>query len=144
MRRVNRRTKQLFRYRHKENVTVSSISVGTFEEPDEVRTPDKTTLEALNLGGAKVGRMTLEPGWTWEECVKPIVGGESCQARHVGLVQSGELHVVHNDGTEADLSPGSVYVIEPGHNAWVVGDEPVVGYEFDTGTVETYASAPES
>jgi hypothetical protein len=64
---------------------------------------------------------------------------KKCQARHVGYVAGGSLHVVHDDGTEADLSAGDAYVIELGHDAWVVGSEPFVGYEFDTKTAETYA-----
>jgi hypothetical protein len=60
-------------------------------------------------------------GWRWSECIKPIVGGERCQARHVGLLQSGTMHVVHDDGTEQEIAPGHAYVIEPGHDAWVVG-----------------------
>ena len=60
-------------------------------------------------------------------------------ARHVGMVQSGRLHLVHDDGTELDLEPGQAYVIEPGHDAWVVGDEPFVGYEFESKTAETFA-----
>jgi hypothetical protein len=111
----------------------------SFDTPDEVRTPEKTRLEVINLGGATAARMTAQPGWRWSECIKPIVGGDSCQAHHVGLAQAGRLHVVHDDGTELDLEPGHAYVIEPGHDAWVVGDEPFVAYEFESHTAETYA-----
>ena len=69
-----------------------------------------------------------------------VVGGDSCQARHVGMITSGRMHIVHDDGTEADAGPGDVYVIEPGHDAWVVGDEPVTGFEFESATAQTYAS----
>ena len=82
--------------------------------------------------------MTLQPGWSWSECIKPIVGTESCQAHHVGTVVSGQLRVRHDDGTEVQVGPGDAYVIEPGHDAWVVGSEPVVGYEFDSKAAETY------
>ena len=111
----------------------------SFDAPDEVRTPDKVRLEVIDLGGAKAMRMTAQPGWRWSECIKPVVGGDSCQARHVGMAQSGRIHVVHDDGTEVDLEPGHAYLIEPGHDAWVVGDEPFVGYEFESKTAETYA-----
>ena len=111
----------------------------SFDAPDEVRTPDKVRLEVLDLGGAKAMRMTAQPGWRWSESIKPVVGGESCQARHVGLVQSGRLHLVHDDGTELDLESGQAYVIEPGHDAWVIGDEPFVGYEIESKTAETFA-----
>ena len=82
---------------------------------------------------------TLQPGWKWSECIKPVVGGDSCQARHVGAVVSGRMHIVHDDGTESDAGPGDAYVIEPGHDAWVVGDEALVGYEFESTTAGTYA-----
>ena len=75
----------------------------------------------------RAARFTFEPGWKWSECVKPVAGTESCQVRHVGVVQSGRTHVVHEDGTEAEAGPGEAFVIEPGHDAWVVGDEPYVG-----------------
>ena len=64
------------------------------------------------------------------ECIKPIVGGESCQALHLGLLQSGTMHVVHDDGTEQENGPGQSYVIEPGHDAWVLGNEPYVAIDF--------------
>jgi hypothetical protein len=80
-----------------------------------------------------------QPGWRWSECIKPIVGGESCQSHHVGVLISGAMHVVHNDGTESDIATGSGYVIEPGHDAWVVGDAPAVAYEFDSSTAATFA-----
>ena len=110
-----------------------------FSSPDETRTPDKTRIELVNLAGGQIGRFTFEPGWRWSECIKPVVGGEHCQAHHVGLLQSGTMHVVHEDGTEQEIRAGQAYVIEPGHDAWVVGDEPVVGYEFDSRTAQEYA-----
>ena len=78
------------------------------------------------MGGTSAARLRLEPGWRWSDCVKPVVGGERCQAHHVGLLQSGTMQVVHDDGTEQEIRAGQAYVIEPGHDAWVVGDEPVV------------------
>ena len=110
-----------------------------FESADEVRTPERATIEVVRVGATTAARMTAQPGWKWSEHIRPIVGGDKCQARHVGYVAAGSLHVVHDDGTEADVSPGSVYVIEPGHDAWVVGDEPFVSYEFETTTAETFA-----
>jgi mannose-6-phosphate isomerase-like protein (cupin superfamily) len=68
-----------------------------------------------------------------------VAGTDSCQARHVGVVQSGSIHVVHEDGTEMDLTPGDTYVIEPGHDAWVVGEERFVGFEFESKAAEEYA-----
>ena len=107
-----------------------------FDSPDETRTPDKTKIEIVRIGGASVGRMRLEPGWRWSECIKPIVGGDSCQ-----MLQSGAMHVAHNDGSEQEISAGQAYVIEPGHDAWVVGDDPVVGFEFESQTAEEFAKS---
>jgi hypothetical protein len=118
---------------------MSGLSSKSFESPDEVRSPDKTKIEVLDLNGTKAARMRLDPGWRWSECIQPVVGGESCQAHHVGVLVSGAMHIVHNDGTEADITTGMAYVIEPGHDAWVVGDEPAVGYEFDSSTAQTFA-----
>ena len=73
------------------------------------------------------------------DCIKPVAGTDSCQLHHVGVIQSGTMHVAHDDGTEQDIRAGQAYVIEPGHDAWVVGDEPVVGFEFDPRTAEEYA-----
>lgn len=112
----------------------------TFDNPDEVRTPPRGRVEIVDLATAKVARLRLEPGWRWSESVKPIVGTDSCQARHFGMVVSGSMHVMHNDGTEMDVRPGTAYVIEPGHDAWVTGEAPFEGYEFESETVETYAT----
>jgi hypothetical protein len=116
------------------------ITTKSFDTPDESRTPDKTKVDVVDLGrGTKAARMTAQPGWRWSECIKPVVGGDSCQARHVGTVSAGRLHVEHTDGSEGDVGPGDAYVIEPGHDAWVVGDEPFVAYEFESTSAETYA-----
>jgi mannose-6-phosphate isomerase-like protein (cupin superfamily) len=113
----------------------------SFATPDEVRTPPMGRVEFLDLASAKVARMTLEPGWRWSESVKPIAGTESCQLRHVGVVLAGSLHVAMDDGTEADVGPGYAYVVDPGHDAWVDGDEPLVAYEFEGSTAQTYAAS---
>ena len=112
---------------------------GTFDSPDETRTPDKTTIQILKLSDTSIARVTFQPGWKWSECIKPIAGTESCQARHVGTVVGGRMHVTHEDGSEFEAGPGSAYVIEPGHNAWVVGDEPFVAFEFESKTIAEYA-----
>jgi mannose-6-phosphate isomerase-like protein (cupin superfamily) len=87
-------------------------------------------LEVVRVGDTEVGRMTLQPGWKWSECIKPVVKTESCQAEHLGYAVSGRLHVVHNDGVEVDVGPGDAYVIHAGHDAWVLGQEPFVCVEF--------------
>jgi len=118
---------------------VAGVRKIDFDSPDETRSPEKTRVEVVRLGDASAARFTFEPGWRWSECVKPVAGTESCQARHIGVTQSGRLHVVHDDGTEAEVGPGEAYVIEPGHDAWVVGDEPFVGLEFESKSAEQYA-----
>jgi hypothetical protein len=101
-----------------------------FSSPDETRTPDKTKVELLNIAGGQVGRYTFQPGWRWSECIKPVVNTDTCQVEHVGYCISGGIHVSYGDGTEGDIGAGEVYRIGPGHDAWVVGDEPMVTVEF--------------
>jgi hypothetical protein len=120
---------------------MAGVEVGDFGSPDETRAPDKTTVAVVRMGGTTALRMELEPGWRWSECIKPVVGGERCQAHHVGLLQSGTMRVVHEDGTEQEIRGGQAYVIEPGHDAWVVGAEPVLAFEFDSRTAEGFAKA---
>jgi hypothetical protein len=118
---------------------LGGVTAKSFEQPDEVRSPDKTKVEVVDLAGVKAARLQVEPGWKWSECIKPVVGGDSCQAHHVGVVVSGAMHIRHDDGSEVEVTPGMAYVIEPGHDAWVVGDEPAVAFEFDSSTAQTYA-----
>src|SRR5215831_17391101 len=118
---------------------MAGLEVRDFSAPDETRAPDKTKVEIVRMGGTSASRMTLQPGWRWSDCIKPVVGTDSCQTHHVGTVASGTLHVRHEDGTEVELSAGDAYVIEPGHDAWVIGSEPFVGYEFDSKAAESYA-----
>jgi hypothetical protein len=125
--------------RRVEEADVAGVTVRSFESPDEVRTPAKTKVEVVDLAGTKAARLTLDPGWRWSECVKPVAGTDSCQAHHVGVLVSGSMHVRHDDGTEKDVGPGEAYLIEPGHDAWVTGNEAAVGIEFDSATAQTYA-----
>jgi hypothetical protein len=117
---------------------MAGIESKNLDSPDETRTPDKVKLELVNVGGASVGRGTFQPGWRWSESIKPIVGTDSCQVHHLGMLLEGQMHVVHEDGTESDLNAGDIYSIEPGHDAWVVGDQPAVGVEFDTTSARTF------
>jgi hypothetical protein len=118
---------------------MTGVETRSFDSPDETRTPSKTKVDIVRMGTASAARFTLQPGWSWGECIKPIVGTDSCQLRHVGVVQSGSMRIEHEDGTEQEIGPGHAYVIEPGHNAWVVGDEPFVGFEFESRSAEEYA-----
>ncbi|PZR65252.1 MAG: cupin [Chloroflexi bacterium] len=116
---------------------MAGLEARSFDSPDETRTPPNTRVDVVKLGGVTAARLTLQPGWRWSEAVKPTAGTDSCQALHVGAVISGQLHVKHEDGTEGDVHAGDAYVAEPGHDAWVVGDMPVVALEFSS--AESYA-----
>jgi hypothetical protein len=94
--------------------------------PDETRPFERGRLDVVEIGGGSVGRLTLEPGWRWSEHVKPIAGTELCEAPHFQYHLAGVLHVLMADGTEFDAHPGEVTALPSGHDAWVVGDEPVV------------------
>ena len=118
---------------------MAGVEKRDFDSPDESRTPDKTRVDVVHLGGTAAARLTMEPGWRWSECVKPVAGTDSCQLRHLGVVQSGRMRVIHDDGTELELGPGDAYVIEPGHDAEIVGDERFVGFEFQQTSAEEYA-----
>ena len=79
---------------------MAGFTRGSFDAPDETRTPEKTTIEVVRLGGESAAQFTFQPGWRWSEAIKPVAGTDSCQARHVGAIVSGRLHVAHTDGTE--------------------------------------------
>jgi mannose-6-phosphate isomerase-like protein (cupin superfamily) len=110
-----------------------------FDSPDETRTPDKTRVDVVRMGGTTAARLAMEPGWRWSDCVKPVARTDSCQHRHVGVVQSGRMRVTHDDGTTLEIGPGETYVIEPGHDAEILGDERFVGFEFEREAAEQYA-----
>src|SRR3954452_3709764 len=118
---------------------MAGVESRSFDSPDETRTPDKTRVDVVRMGGTTAGRFAFETGWRCSDCGRPAAGTESCGARHVGVVHSGRLAVKHEDGTEVEIGPGEAYVIEPGHDAWVVGDQRFVGFEFESRSAEQYA-----
>ena len=97
-----------------------------FAEADEVRTFDNGRAEILNVGGAEIGRLVLEPGWRWSNDVRPIAGTELCEAPHFQYHVAGTLRIRMADGQEFDATPGMITSLPSGHDAWVVGDEDVV------------------
>jgi len=107
----------------------------SFDAPEETRPIDKGKVEVVDLGGVKAMRVRFEPGWRWSECVKPIVGTNSCQVAHLIHVISGRMVVRMDDGSEAEFGPGDVGSIPPGHDAWIVGNEPFVSIDFQGGAV---------
>ena len=98
----------------------------TFATPDETRQFPNGHAEILNVGGAAIGRLVFQPGWRWSNDVKPIAGTASCEAPHFQYHVSGRIAVRMDDGTEFIAGPGDVTSLPSGHDAWVVGDEPVV------------------
>ncbi len=118
---------------------VKKSELKNFERPDEVREFPLGRLELVNIGGVTVGRARLEPGWRWSESVKPIVHTDSCEAAHFQYHLSGVLHVRLDDGTEFECRAGDVSLVPPGHDAWVVGDEPVEVVDFQG--MSTYAQS---
>jgi hypothetical protein len=97
----------------------------SFEQSDEVRAFPHGHAEVLKIGGAELGRLVFEPGWRWSDDVKPIAQTDSCTAAHFQYV-AGQLAIRMDDGTEFVARPGDVTSLPSGHDAWVVGDEPVV------------------
>ena len=98
----------------------------SFAASDETREFERGQLDLLRIGGAEIGRLTLRPGWRWSDHVKPLAGTDLCEAPHFQYHVQGVLHVVMADGSEFDARPGDVTALPQGHDAWVVGDEPVV------------------
>jgi hypothetical protein len=98
----------------------------SFTAPDETREFPKGRAEILDVGGGQVGRLVFQPGWRWSSDVKPITATGSCEAPHFQYHVSGQLAILMDDGTELLAGPGGITVLPSGHDAWVVGDQPVV------------------
>jgi quercetin dioxygenase-like cupin family protein len=106
------------------------LEIKRFETPDEKRTFAKGTFELITLGGITVGRATYEPGWKWSEHVGPSVGSKSCPVEHVVLVLAGRAAVAVDEGKTVEIATGDLAYVPPGHDSWVVGDEPYVSLHF--------------
>ncbi|MGZ4632443.1 MAG: cupin domain-containing protein [Actinomycetes bacterium] len=114
-----------------------TVQMRNIDAPDETRKfQAHGHLDVITLDDFTLGRVTFEPGWQWSKDVKPIAGTEACMTRHTGICLSGHSVVRTADGTETTIGPGDVFLVEPGHDAWTVGDEPCV--MLDTG-VAAYA-----
>jgi len=103
-----------------------NLELVNFGAPAETREFEKGRFELYRVGPSTIGRATYEPGWRWSEHVGPTVGSSSCSVEHVGLVLSGRAAVKMDDGTERVMSAGDFFYVPPGHDSWVVGDEPYV------------------
>jgi hypothetical protein len=118
---------------------MAGLESKAFSNPDETRPfAGKGKMDIVNVAGMTVGLGVFEPGWRWSVNVKPLAGTDSCQAVHNGYVVSGRMHVVMDDGTEAEAGPGDIVHIDPGHDAWVVGNEACVMVDFGS-SVGSYA-----
>jgi len=113
-----------------------------FSEPNDVRSFPHGRVEVVDLDDTVIGRMTYEPGWRWSVDVKPVAGSDLCQYHHLGITLSGRLRAQMPDGTELEIGPGEVFEIPPGHDAWVVGDEPWVSVDFEA--MRTYGKAKDA
>ena len=91
---------------------------------------NKGKIELVKIGGAIIGRATFKPGWKWSTSLKPIAKTKSCLAPHFQYHVSGVLKVIMDDGTEKELKSGDVSLLPSGHDAWVVGNEPVIVVDF--------------
>ena len=109
---------------------MAKAEVKSFGKPDETREFPLGRAELVKIGGATVGRAVLQPGWRWSTSVQPIAKTKSCAAAHFQYHLAGVLKVVMDDGTELECRAGDVSLLPPGHDAWVVGDEPVVVVDF--------------
>ena len=107
------------------NTTIERMQSKRLSRPDETRTFDKGKVELVTVNDVTFGRAKLQPGWKWSTCVKPLVHTQSCEAAHLQYLISGRLHVVMDDGSKQDFGPGDVACIPPGHDAWVIGNDPV-------------------
>ena len=114
------------------------VVLKSFTNPDEVREFEKGKFELVNVGGMTIGRATYQPGWKWSVHVGAATGAKSCMVEHVGIVVSGRATAAMDDGRVIEMRAGDVFYIAPGHDSWVVGDEPYVSLHFMG--AETYAA----
>ena len=113
-----------------------------FTEPDETVTFESGHTELVTVGPLTIGREVLEPGWRWSTHVRPIAGTERCEFHHVGMQVSGRMTVETRDGDVGEIGPGDLYDVAPGHDSWVIGDEPSVRIVFQG--ISGWAKAPDA
>jgi hypothetical protein len=101
-----------------------------FQKPDESQTPPNARVDTIRIGDNVVQKQTYQPGWQWSKNIKPLAKTDSCQVHHFGVWVSGRVHVKADDGQEMEYGPGDVADIPPGHDGWVIGNEPAIFYVF--------------
>ncbi len=104
-------------------------------KPDDTREFPHGKMAVVKVGDLTFGVATFQPGWKWSNDVKPIAGTASCQVNHNGYIVSGRMMIKMDDGSEVELGPGDVFVCPPGHDAWILGNEPCVAYDFSGAAV---------
>src|SRR5918993_5251633 len=126
------------RSRLKDKRMDTDVILKRFEQPDEVREFELGRFELVTLGGMTIGRATYQPGWKWSAHVGATLGQTSCNVEHVGMVVSGRATAAMDDGEVIEMRAGDIFYIPPGHDSWVVGNEPYVSLHFMG--AEEYAS----
>lgn len=121
---------------------MATMELKNFTLADETRELPKTKIEVLNFDDTTIMRAIFQPGWKWSECVKPTVETKNCEVAHINYVVSGKMVVVMDDGVQKEMSQGDVAVIPPGHDAWVLGNEPCVVIDFGAGKI--YGKKPKN
>lgn len=105
---------------------VDEVVMRQFEKPDETLSFEKGKFEIVHVGGMTIGRASYEPGWRWSEHIGKAKGEKLCMVEHVGMVVSGKSGLSMQDGTVREMKAGDIFYVAPGHDSWVIGDEPYV------------------
>src|SRR5260370_26818742 len=113
-----------------QETAMEEVILKRFEDPDEIRKFDKGRFELVRVGNMTIGRATYEPGWRWSEHVGKALGQKECMVEHVGMVVSGCATAAMSDSSVIEIRAGDMFYIPPGHDSWVVGDEPYVSLHF--------------
>ncbi len=118
------------------------ISAKSFDQPDEVLPKSNVSKRSVLVGKTYIARTEYKPGWRWSKDIKPTAKTASCEHHHQGVIVSGRLHIVADEGGERSLGPGDAFDVLPGHDSWVLGDEPCVTIEFQS--AQDWGKPPES
>jgi hypothetical protein len=118
-----------------------ALETKNLDQPEDKRSFEHGEVLMVRVGGSTIGRAVFRPGWRWSTDVKPLVGTSSCELAHTAVVISGRMRVRMNDGAEAEFGPGDAHYVSPGHDAWVVGEEPLVVIDFTAPAQLTGAGA---
>ena len=109
---------------------MKDVVVRRLDAPEDARHFDQGRFETVDVGGMTIGRATYRPGWKWSRDVGVALGQKSCQIEHVCMVVSGHAAIAMDDGAVTEVGPGDIFYCPPGHDSWVVGDEPYVSLHF--------------